>query len=67
MTNKMEDKKMQNKQAEALTNARPIEKRVFTKEEHASSHCQVGNPTLTMNDIIDWIDRKQRILLTGNN
>nr|AAU83293.2 hypothetical protein GZ27E6_14 [uncultured archaeon GZfos27E6]QNO51414.1 hypothetical protein PFCPEAIJ_00016 [Methanosarcinales archaeon ANME-1 ERB6]QNO53027.1 hypothetical protein GKHFHOKN_00003 [Methanosarcinales archaeon ANME-1 ERB6] len=58
MTKKMEDKKMKNKQAEALTNARSIEKRVFTKEEHASSHCQVGNLTLAINYIIDWIDRK---------
>ena len=46
------------KQEKALTNAKSIEKRYFTKEEHASAHCAVGNVPLAINDFADWLDRK---------
>jgi len=50
--------KMYYRQFKALVNARSVEGRIFTKEDHASNHCQVGNIGLTLNYIIDWINRK---------
>jgi len=50
--------KMIEKQEKALTNARSIEKRYFTKEEHAAAHCAVGNVPLAINYFADWLDRK---------
>lgn len=47
------------KQKKALTNARSVEGRIFTKEEHASHHCQVGNIGLALDYIIDWIDERR--------
>lgn len=50
--------RMYGRQYKALTNARSIEGRVFTREDHASSHCQVGNLGLAIECIVDWIRRK---------
>ena len=44
-------------QVEALTNARSVTSRVFTKDEHAQNHCQVGNVGLALDVMVDWIDR----------
>ncbi len=46
------------KQKKALKNARTITSRIFTSEEHASAHCQVGNLSLALNYIADWINSK---------
>jgi pimeloyl-ACP methyl ester carboxylesterase len=40
-----------------LSRARSVEHRIFTEAEHAASHCQVGNLTLAMAEIIRWLDR----------
>jgi len=45
------------KQKKALTNANSIEGRIFTKKEHAASHCQVGNLKLALTYILNWIDQ----------
>lgn len=45
-------------QRNALTNAKSVTGRIFTREEHASYHCQVGNLKLAMDYILDWIDQK---------
>jgi len=50
--------KMHNMQLKALTNARSVEDRVFTKEDQAQNHCQVGNIRLSLDHILDWISRK---------
>jgi len=50
--------RMYNRQFRALTNARSVEGRIFTKEEHASNHCQLGNVGLALRFIIDWINTK---------
>jgi len=50
--------RMYDRQFKALVNTRSIEGRVFTKEEHASNHCQVGNIGLALNFIIHWINTK---------
>jgi len=46
-------------QKQALTAARSVEGRIFTREESASHHCQVGNLGLALGYIFDWVERKQ--------
>ena len=48
-------------QEKAMTNARSIEKRYFTKEEHASAHCAVGNVPMAINCFADWLDKKLKV------
>lgn len=43
------------KQKAALTNARSITPRIFTAEEHADQHCQMGNLNLVLDEIEDWL------------
>jgi len=45
-------------QMKALTNAKSVTGRIFTKEENASHHCQVGNLQLAMDYILGWVDSK---------
>ena len=45
------------RQAAALTNARSVTTRVFTAEEQASNHCQVGNSALAARVIDDWVNQ----------
>ena len=42
------------KHQEGLVNARTITERIFSAEEHAENHCQVGNIKLALDVIIDW-------------
>jgi hypothetical protein len=42
-------------QARMLTSARSITARVFTADEHAQAHCQVGNLPLVVRVMSDWI------------
>ena len=44
------------RQAAALTNARSLTTRVFTADEQASNHCQVGNTAAAARFIGDWLD-----------
>ncbi len=50
--------KMYERQFHALKNAGSVEGHIFTKEEQASHHCQVGNIGLALHYMIDWIRRK---------
>lgn len=43
-------------QMHACTNARSISGRIFTEEEHADSHCNVGNIPLVHGYIMNWIE-----------
>jgi pimeloyl-ACP methyl ester carboxylesterase len=45
------------RQAAALTNARSVTTRVFTADEQASSHCQVGNYGAAARVIDDWLNQ----------
>ena len=45
-------------QLKALTNARSVTGRLFTAEENADHHCQIGNIQLVLDTIISWIDGK---------
>ena len=47
--------KMHKKQVNALINARSVTGKVFYKDSHASSHCQVGNVKLSLDTMSEWI------------
>lgn len=47
------------RQIKMLENARSITTRLFTKSDHAQSHCQVGNYGLAFKTIVDWLDGLQ--------
>ncbi|MPN61661.1 hypothetical protein SDC9_209399 [bioreactor metagenome] len=44
-------------QLRALSAARSVEGRLFTAEEQAAHHCQIGNLSLALDTIFDWIER----------
>lgn len=46
------------KQQNALINARSVSIRIFTKQEHAGQHCQMGNIGLLLSVMLEWISRK---------
>jgi hypothetical protein len=46
---------MYHRQKAALVNARSVRGRIFTAEEGGAQHCQVGNPDLVWNEILDWL------------
>ncbi len=45
------------KQKKALVNAKSVTGRIFTKDENASHHCQVGNIKLVLDYILEWIKK----------
>jgi len=50
--------KMHDMQVKALTNARSVTSRVFTKEEQAQNHCQMGNLGLALDVMRKWTEQK---------
>ena len=50
--------KVHNMQVKALTNAKSVTARVFTKEEQAQNHCQIGNIGLALDVMVKWIEKK---------
>ena len=50
--------KMHDKQVKALTNASSVAARVFTKEDQAQNHCQIGNLGLALDVMAEWIEKK---------
>jgi pimeloyl-ACP methyl ester carboxylesterase len=49
--------KLMHLQARALTRARSVTTRVFTRAEQASSHCQMGNLELATRTVAEWLAR----------
>jgi len=45
------------KQIQALPNVRSLTARLFTEADHAQEHIQVGNIGLSLQVIVDWLDR----------
>lgn len=43
-------------QIAALTNARSVTTRIFTTAEHADQHCQLGNLSLAVQVLLDWLE-----------
>ncbi len=52
-------------QASILNNARSVTARLFTREEQAQNHCQIGNLGLAVEVITDWIDKTNKGSLQG--
>jgi len=50
--------KMHDMQVKALANARSVTGRVFTREEQAQNHCQIGNVGLALDVMVKWIEEK---------
>lgn len=46
-------------QLKALVNAKSVTGKVFTKEDNAHNHCQLGNIELSLKTIIDWIEKRR--------
>ena len=46
-------------QIRMLKNARSITARLFTQSESAQNHCQVGNYSLSLRTIVNWLDEMQ--------
>ncbi len=47
-------------QIAALTGARSVTGRMFSRAEQAQNHCQVGNLGLSLRVIVDWIEQASR-------
>lgn len=47
--------KMHKKQVDVLVNARSLSDRVFTTEDQAQNHCQVGNTKLALDTMLEWL------------
>ncbi|MFC2009280.1 alpha/beta hydrolase, partial [Chloroflexota bacterium] len=50
--------KMHRMQVEALVNARSVTGRVFTRDESAQNHCQIGNVELALSEMTDWLSAR---------
>jgi pimeloyl-ACP methyl ester carboxylesterase len=49
-------------QHRALSNARGVATRIFTKAQSAQGHCQVGNMGLALRVILDWLESTSPIV-----
>lgn len=47
--------KMHHKQVQALTNAKSITERIFTRDDQGHNHCQIGNFGLALDVMAKWI------------
>jgi pimeloyl-ACP methyl ester carboxylesterase len=45
-------------QLRRLTSAKSVTDRVFTKEDHAGNHCQIGNIGLALKVMREWLEEK---------
>ena len=50
--------KMHYKQVNALRNAKSVTGRIFTKEDQAQNHCQIGNIGLALEVMEKWMEEK---------
>lgn len=48
-------KRLYQKELDALPNVRSLTYRLFTEKEDAGGHCNVGNPQLVLDTVMDWI------------
>jgi len=50
--------RLHKEQLQRLTSARSVTDRVFTREEQAHNHCQIGNIGLALHVMHEWIEEK---------
>lgn len=48
--------RLHEEQLRRLTHAKSVTDRVFTKEDHADNHCQIGNIGLALKVMREWLD-----------
>ena len=53
--------RLHHQQLRRLNAARSVTDRVFTREDHAQNHCQIGNIGLALQVMREWIDRKTSV------
>jgi len=53
--------RLHKEQLRRLTAAKSVTDRVFTKEEEAQNHCQIGNIGLALRVMKDWIETKTNV------
>jgi len=53
--------KMHKKQVAALTAARSITERIFTRAEQGQNHCQIGNFGLALRTVVEWLAHLQDV------
>ena len=53
--------RLHRQQLRRLTAARSVSDRVFTREDQAQNHCQIGNIGLALRVMREWIDEKLRL------
>ncbi|MCP4415029.1 MAG: hypothetical protein GY805_00305 [Chloroflexi bacterium] len=46
------------RQVKALVGAKSVTDKVFTREDQAQNHCQVGNIGLALDTMVQWIEEK---------
>jgi pimeloyl-ACP methyl ester carboxylesterase len=51
--------KMHDMQVKALTNAKSVTAKFFTREEQAQNHCMIGNVGLALDVMIKWIESRR--------
>lgn len=52
--------RLHQRQVEALTQARSVTSRVFTAQDQAASHCQVGNMGLATETVLSWLEERRQ-------
>ncbi|MEL6536657.1 MAG: hypothetical protein AAFQ98_14660, partial [Bacteroidota bacterium] len=50
--------KMHRMQVEALTQVASLSERIYTANNQAQNHCQVGNWELAAQDMVNWIQER---------
>jgi pimeloyl-ACP methyl ester carboxylesterase len=50
--------KMHKKQVALLKNVRILDEKIYTKKEFAENHCQIGNMTLMLDDVVAWLNKQ---------
>jgi hypothetical protein len=50
--------RLHKEQLRRLTAARSVSDRVFTREDHAHNHCQIGNIGLALSVMAEWLGGK---------
>jgi pimeloyl-ACP methyl ester carboxylesterase len=48
--------RMHDRQVNALKNARSVTARIFTRQDQAQNHCQIGNTGLALDTMLAWIE-----------
>ncbi len=51
--------RLHDEQVRSLGNAKSVTDRIFTKDDHAQNHCQIGNIGFLLDTLIQWIEESE--------